>query len=172
MKWNTGILVFLCIGGFAACSSARPIRTQAYARLSDHKVFEYEFPVVWKAIEAATRGFKIVERQPDEVDPVELRKLTRRKLVTDWVYSQSREKYVEYSVNDSPRKQYLQTRVKYTITAQSQIGGTQVEVRLDEEVERLKADGTPEGYESMPSETSRAQEMVEKVGNSILSAAP
>lgn len=156
----------------SACSSARPVKTQAYASLSNQKTFEYEFPVVWKAIEAVVRGFKVVDRDPAEVDPNEMRKLTRRKLETDWLYTQSRDKYVEYKINGSFRKQYLQTRLKYVVTAQSRIGGTDVEVKTEEEVEKLKDDGTPAGYDSMQPDSSRANELLEKIGNSILSAAP
>lgn len=166
-----GALV-LAASGTIGCSSTREVKTQAYAVLKSHRTYEYEFPVVWKGIEKAVSGLKVTDRDPEEVDPVEMRKLDRRTLETDWVYGQSRDKYVEYKVNDSPRKKYLQTRTRYKVDARSQIGGVDVAVILSEEIERLNEDGSPAGYEGAEADSSRASEMLDKIQNAILSAAP
>src|SRR4051812_48004118 len=100
---------------FVGCSSAPAVKQQAYAKLASEHTYEYEFPEVWKAVEASFHNFKVADRDPSDVGPLELKKLTRRKLESDWILGQSRDKYVEYQVNGSPRKQYLQTRLKYTV---------------------------------------------------------
>src|SRR4051812_19332467 len=83
----------------AACAGGPPVKAQKYARLSDHRVFEYEFPVVWKAVETTFKTYKVVDRNPEEVDALEMKKLKQRTLESDWIYAQSRDKYIEFKVN-------------------------------------------------------------------------
>jgi predicted PilT family ATPase len=156
-----------------ACSSAPPVKSQAYAELKDHRTFEHDFVSVWKAIEEATRSYKVTDRDPSEVSVLELRKLKDRTLQTDWIYGQSRDKYQEYAVNGSTRKTYLQTRVRYKIMAHSVMGGTEVSIHFDEEVESLKSDGSSGGYSGVDrKDPTRASELLDKISTSILSAAP
>ncbi len=153
------------------CSSSPSVKSQDYAKLKTETVFEYEFPQVWRGIEAAVRGLKITDRDPNEVDEVEMKKLRERTLKTDWIFSKSREKFIEYKVNGLPRKQYLQNRVKFEIQAERVMGGVKVAVFQEEEIERLNADGTPAGYESAGSEdTARANELLGKIKTAILAA--
>jgi hypothetical protein len=170
------VSAILLAGGMlvaTGCSSGPEVKAQAYAKLKDTRTFEYDFPTVWKGIEATFRNYKVTDRDPDEVSVNEMRKLTRRKLQTDWIYAESRDKYVEYKINDSPRKKYLQTRVKYTVYSNSVMGGTEVRVRTEEEIERLKDDGTPAGYDAVKEQdTSRPNEILDKIGQALLSAAP
>jgi hypothetical protein len=163
-------LTFLNLSG---CASGPDVKTQAFAELKNERVFESEFPAVWKAIEATMKNHKIVERDPEEVTPLEMKKLKERELTTDWIYTQSRDKYIEYKVNSLPKKKYLQTRMRYQVEAESVMGGTFVKVLIDEEIERLKKDGTPDGYESVSkADSSRAHELLEKIRYALLSAAP
>jgi hypothetical protein len=94
-------------------------------------------------------------------------------LETDWIQAQSRDKYVEFKVNDIPQKRYLWTRIKYKVIAESSLGGTQVTVNTQEEVERLNQNGTSAGYEKVSEiDPSRPNEILEKIQMAILSAAP
>ena len=159
----------------AGCSSGAvaPVKSQQYAKLSNKRTYEYEFPIVWKAIESAFHNYKVTNRDPNEVDVLEMKKLSRRTLDTEWVYAQSRDKYQEYSVNGSPRKVYLQTRVKYHIEALRTLGAVVVTVEASEEVEKLKDNGDSAGYGRADSlDPSRASEVLDKIGNAVLSAAP
>src|SRR3954464_1184317 len=88
----------------SGCASSQPVKTQDYAKLKNTRTFEFEFPMVWNAIETAFKGYKVVDRDPDDVDAQELKKLRARTLETDWIYTQSRDKYIEYKVNDLPKK--------------------------------------------------------------------
>ena len=156
----------------AGCSSGPAVKTQAYAQLKSERTFEHEFPVVWHGIESAFRKSKVVDRDPEEVNEVELKQLSKRTLETDWTYTQSRDKYVEYKVNGTPRRKQLQMRVKYEILAKRVIGGTDVVVKATEEVEKLKEDGSPDGYEEMEPDTSRTAEILDKINLAIMAAAP
>jgi hypothetical protein len=155
------------------CSSSPKVKQQAYAKLANERDFEYEFPVVWKAIESSFRNYKIAERDPSEVGILEMNKLSRRTLTTDWILGQSRDKYIEYKINNTPRKQYLQTRVKYELRAESKIGGTNVFVKTAEEIEKLDKNGKPAGWDSVGSvDSSRAAEVLEKIAQNLNSAVP
>lgn len=166
--WAFGLFAFA-----SACSSAPRVQQQAYAKLNNEHTYEYEFPDVWKALETSFRNYKVADRDPSEVDPVEMKRITQRKLETDWILGQSRDKYIEYKINGSPRKQYLQTRVKYTVQVDRVIGGTHVLVKTNEEIERLNKDGTPAGWDSTGNiDPSRAAEVLDKIGQSLNAGIP
>lgn len=156
-----------------SCSSGPEVKKQAFAKLSNQQTYEYEFPVVWKGIEEALRKFRVKERDPKEVGTLEMRKLKKRTLETDWVYGQSRDKYNEFKVKGVPKKVMLQTRFKYSLVAQRSPGGVDVTVDTQEEVERLDDEGTPTGYEKVSeTDSSRPAELLEKIKFAIYSAAP
>ncbi len=172
-QWWTGTLFIALILGntLIGCSSIPPVKTQAYAKLSNERFFENEFPIVWKAIEETLRNFKITDRNPKDVDPLELQQISHRSLDTDWIYTQSRDKYQEYHVNGVPKKIYVQTRYKYHVLAERSLGGVKVTVRTEEEIERMKANGTSDGYvKADQMDTSRPSELLEKIRIAILAA--
>lgn len=172
IKFCFSVLLIFSVFG-ASCSSGPEVKSQAYASLKSQRTFEYDFPVVWKGIEAALKNHKVLERDPSEVDVLEMKKLRERTLDTDWAYGQSRDKYIEYKVNDSPQKKYLQVKVKYHIVAKAVMGGVNVSVTQKEQIERLHDDGSSAGWDDMDqADTARANELIEKIGNSILSLAP
>ncbi len=155
------------------CSSSPAIKKQAYAKLNNQKTYEYEFLSVWKALEETLRNFKIIKKDPDELNSVEIQKITYGTLETDWIYTQSRDKYQEYLINGSPRKIYLQSRLKYQIELQKGLGGVTVTVNPQEEIERLNSDGTSAGYEKTQAPDSlRAHDLLEKLTTAILAGPP
>lgn len=165
------LLGFIAPLTLVSCASGPEVKKQAYAELPNTRTFEAEFPAVWKALEAHFRNYKITERDPEEVDPIELKKLTERSLKTDWIIGQSRDKYIEYKVNGYPRKQYLQTKVRYDIVAHSVLGGVNVKVTTYEEIERLGDDGKPAGWDEVKNvDSSRAAEVLDKINARLLSA--
>jgi hypothetical protein len=63
--------------------------------------------------------------------------------------------------------------VRYQVLAHSVIGGTEVSIQFDEEVESLKGDGSSGGYSGVErKDPTRASELLDKISTSILSAAP
>jgi hypothetical protein len=168
-----GSVLLLSVLG-AACASGPPVKTEAYAKLRNHRTFEYDFPAVWKAVEEVFRNTKVTERNPETVSELDLRnKLKERTLKTDWSYGQSRDKYQEYKVNDTPRKVFLQERTRYRLEARRVMGGIDVVVQGEEEIEHLKTDGTSDGFHSSDKpDPSRADEILNKIGNTILAAPP
>ncbi|MGE4108241.1 MAG: hypothetical protein AB7F66_13585 [Bacteriovoracia bacterium] len=154
-----------------ACSSAMKVQSQKYAKLRERWTFENDFPEVWAGIERALSKYKVVDRDPEEVNAVEMKKLAERRLSTDWIYSESRDKYVEFKVNNLPKKKYLQTRIKYEIRAARVLGGTDVVVETSEEIELLDKNGQATGWAGAEQvDTSRPNEMLEKIKLAILSA--
>jgi hypothetical protein len=173
MKPNTLLLIFSLTFFAVGCAHSMPVKTQAYAKLKGERTFENDLPETWKAIEAALKDHKITKRDPDEVDDGDWRGLKGRTLETDWIYSQSRDNYVEYKVNGFPRKKYLQERFKYEVEAMRVVGGTDVEVKLAEEIEKLKDDGSSAGYSPVKDpDTSRAGEFLDKINQALLAAHP
>jgi hypothetical protein len=152
-----------------SCASSMPVETQKYATLRTSLDFEYPFDVTWKGIETSLAGFKVTERDPETLSLTELRNATKRTLETDWINSKSKTRYVEYKVNDLPRKKYLQVRYKYSIEATAKPGATKVTISTDEEIELLKQDGTSNGWESAKvSDTARANALLEQIKLSLL----
>jgi hypothetical protein len=173
MKLIPSIFGLLTAILFVGCASGPDVKRQAYARYSTERQFEHPFATTWNGIEGAVRGWKVVERDPEEANPIELKKLTERELVTDWIFTQSRDRYHEYKVNGSPRKKYLQLRIRYRVKAKSEIGSTRVAVATEEEIELLDDAGQPRGYEPVEeTDTSRAKDLLDKINLSILAAAP
>jgi hypothetical protein len=173
MRFLVLVVVSATLMGFSACSSGPQVKQQQFARLENHRDFEYDFPTVWKGIESALEGFAITERNPNKVGIVEMKKIHERTIDTDWVYSRSTEKYVEYTINGTPRKTYLQTRLRYRITAKLILGGVTVYVDPREEVEKLHDDGSPAGYSQVETpERALPSLMLDKINQAILSAAP
>jgi hypothetical protein len=164
-------LTSLFVALASSCASTPTVRRQAYADLREKWTFESELPTVWKGIEKAFEHYRVTQRDPSEVSPLEMKHLRERTLETDWILGQSRDKYIEFKVNDLPKKQYLQTRVRFQVRASRVLGGTEVAVHTDEELERLSIDGSVKGWEETDSrDTSRTNEMLEKIKLAILSA--
>jgi hypothetical protein len=172
-KFNAVLIVasVLTLGTFSSCSSGPEVRQQDYAKLRDSRMFEYEFPVVWHAIEDALHDYVVTNRDPNKVGIVEMKKIRQRSIDTDWVYSRSTEKYIEYKVNDEPRKIYLQTRTRYHLLAKTVLGGVEVDVEPQEEIEKLKDDGSSQGFVSADNpDRSLASTMLDKINQAILAA--
>jgi len=156
---------------FSGCSSTKEVHQQSFAKLRNERDFERDFPTVWNGIEVAVRNLKVINRDPENVSPVELKNLTERSIETDWVYGRSEDKFIKYTVNDLPKKQYLKTRYKYVLTAKAKIGAINVVVELQEQVEILNDDGTSAGYEASKAPDSRkAFNMLDRINNSMLAA--
>lgn len=173
MKKAASILGILILNTLllVGCSSAPSIQRQSYAALKDERTFETDLPTVWKAIEAALRQNRILERDPEEVSDLELRKLPKRTLKTDWVFSRSKTKYVEYRVNDYPRKTYLQNRFKYLVLAEQVLGGVRVKVMTTEEIQKMDAQGAPQDFvKEDEAEPSLASDLIEKINQALRSA--
>ncbi len=167
-KIQIAFALSLGILAVVGCSSGPEVKQQKYAKLPDERTFEYEFPTVWSGVEQTFKNFPILKRDPDEVSELELEKLSKRKIETDFIYTNSRDKYQEYKVNGLPKKKYLQSRIKYLLTAQNTLGGVHVTIRTTEEIEKLKPNGESDGYSKVDQiDTSRPAELLDKIQNSI-----
>lgn len=158
-------IVFAGLLFWGGCATSSSIQQEKYAPVrTDWTLDGMEFYSTWKAIESAMRGYKVRSRDPDEVSELDLKKLRRRSLETEWIYGRSRDKYIEVVVNEIPSRKYVQTRFRFRVLADQTIPGTHVRVDLEEEVENLNKDGSSAGYESTESvDTALARELLEKI---------
>lgn len=173
LKTRLPVVTALAVAmALSACSSGPAVKTEAYAKLKNQRTFEYDFPVVWKGIEEAFRKLKVTDRDPEEVSELEMRKLDHRTLETDWAYGRSNDKYQEYKVNGTPRKTFLQERYRVKLDAKKILGGVDVLIKVEEEVEKLKDDGSSAGYVAADADSARAARLLDQIGASVLSAPP
>ena len=170
-QWSVLSLGLILMGLVSGCSSGPKVLSQPYAVLRNEQSFEADFVTVWKALEETLRNFRITERHPEDVDALEMKRITSRWLQTDWIFSESRDKFQEYMLNGFPKKVYLQNRYRLKINVERVIGGTHVAIQVKEEVERLHDDGTPRGYVSVDPDPARAAEFLKKIQINI-NAAP
>ena len=151
------LVASLLIAWTAGCASS--YKTQNYAKLSNTKDFEEEYSMVWKGIVSALDEYKIENKDSE-----------KGQIQTDWVYSTSNDKYIEYQVNGFPRKKYLQTRYKFKINADKQLGHVRVTVNPQEEVENLKSDGNFDSWKSVSEpDSTRSNEILRNIDLKILS---
>ncbi len=154
-----------------SCTSASKleIKQQPFAERKESRTFEVdEFDKVWRAIESVFEKYRIVDRDPEEVSVIDLRKLEERELKTDWAFGRSTDKYSEYKVNDLPKKQYLSNRIRYVVTANKVLGGVDVRIKVDEEVRTLRDDGSDGDYESVSPSGGRAAELLDNINQELL----
>ncbi len=150
---GVGALVML-----SACSG-QSVKKQEYAQLKNSRDFEFEYPRVWRGVVDALGDYKLEDKDQD-----------KGYAKTDWIYSTSNDKYVEYQVNGFPRKRYLQTRYKMEVDVAKQVGGVKVTVKPEEEIENLKSDGSFDSWKAVSDfDTGRANELIRNIENKILS---
>ncbi len=141
------------------CASAPPVKTQQYARLNNIKEYEAEFANVWVASLKALSDYELTEKDRDD-----------GLIVTDWVYTTSTEKYVDYTVNGFPRKKYLQIRVQYKVTVEPLLGRTRVRVLPQEEVEVLGPSGEFKKWATNDDfDSANAAKILDKISLNLLS---
>lgn len=158
MKLFILLAAFVSVLGLASCSSAPKYKQQEYARLAASEDIEADYTQVFKAILAATQDLKIEKVDSDN-----------GKVDTDWIMTESLEKYHEYKVNGLPRKKYLKIRYKYHVFAKKQLGSVNVSVNPEEEVEKLNANGEFDSWmKAVAPDSARANEMLEKIKHALL----
>lgn len=64
-------------------------------------------------------------------------KTTSESVQTGWVYSVSKDKYVEFKFNGTPRRKPLRIRRKYAYTVTPSLSGSQVQMNVEEEVMQI-----------------------------------
>jgi hypothetical protein len=153
------VLLILGVGLQSSGCSSASYKKQEYAQLQNAKDFEFEYPQVWRGAIDALGEYKIEDKDQEAGH-----------IKTDWVYSTSNEKFVEYRVNGLPRRRHLQNRYKFDVKIEKQVGSVRVTVDMDEEVEKLKSDGSFDTWKSSSDiDTGRANELLRNIELKILS---
>ncbi|MGZ3694030.1 MAG: hypothetical protein ACXWQO_07505 [Bdellovibrionota bacterium] len=87
---------------------------------------------------------------------------------TGWVYSQSKDKYVEFQFNGSPKRKILQVRRKYTYTAVPSLAGSQVTYGIEEEIQKVDLkSGEPTGWEKVEPAQAAYDDMAKRLRQKI-----
>lgn len=87
---------------------------------------------------------------------------------TGWVYSTSKDKYVEFDFNGSPRRKLLGMRRKYSYTAVPNLAGSQVTFGVEEEIQDVDAkSGEANGWKSVDPSPSAYDLMAKKLRQKI-----
>ncbi|MGE3262425.1 MAG: hypothetical protein AB7K68_11650 [Bacteriovoracia bacterium] len=87
---------------------------------------------------------------------------------TGWVYSTSRDKYVEFYFNGSPRRKLLGMRRKYSYTAVPNLAGSQVTFGVEEEIQNVDLkSGEANGWKSVDPSPSAYDLMAKKLRQKI-----
>ncbi|HEY8280523.1 MAG TPA: hypothetical protein VIH99_12915 [Bdellovibrionota bacterium] len=74
---------------------------------------------------------------------------------TGWVYSTSKDKYVQYDFNGSPRRKPLALRRIYGFTVTPGLSGSQVTMNVEEEVQEIDLkSGSAKGWKRVETETA------------------
>jgi uncharacterized lipoprotein len=141
----------------SGCASS--YKKQAYSKQRMQKDFEEEYNLVWKASLKALEEYKLTEKEIDS-----------GKIETDWIYSTSNDKYVEYKVNGFPRKKYLRVRYKLVLSIEKLTEKVSIAVDSKEEIEELKSDGSFDSWDSVSDiDTARASALLKDIELKILS---
>lgn len=151
------ILLFSVLSLFA-CSSV-DYKKQGYAKLSNTKDFEEDYKLVWKGMFEAAKEYRVTDSNQEDGE-----------IETDWIYTTSNDKYVEYESNGFPRKHFLQTRYRFKLKAEKMLRKVKVTAKITEEVENIKSDGSFDSWKEISDvDTARENEMIKNIEMKILS---
>jgi len=87
---------------------------------------------------------------------------------TGWVYSTSKDKFVEFKFNNTPRRKPLRIRRKYVFTVTPSLSGSQVQMNIEEEV--LKIDlktGEEKGWSGAEADRQAFDMLTRRLGERI-----
>lgn len=147
MKYFIAALLF--VGALSSCSSgpkAKYKEEQNTPKFAQAKAFTESPDTVLRAARAVLDE---LQRESDPPTNASL-KGNDESVRTGWVYSMSKDKYVEYDFNGTPKRKQLAVRRKYTYTAVPGLAGTQVSYGIEEEIQKVDLkSGEPTGWESV-----------------------
>ena len=152
------VLSFILLTAISfGCSTS--YKKQSYSKQRIQKDFEDEYSLVWKASLKALEEYKLTEKE-----------IESGKIETDWIYSTSNDKFIEYKVNGFPRKKYLRVRYKLLMNIEKLTEKVSVTVHSKEEIEELKSDGSFDSWDSVSDvDTARANALLKDIELKILS---
>jgi len=89
---------------------------------------------------------------------------------TGWVHGRSRDKYVQYDYNGSPRRKQLTVRRQYSAGVQPALAGSQVELGIEEELEEVDLKtGLPKGWKSVKPDPAAFDLLMKRIRDRIRS---
>lgn len=160
------IFVFAAIA-FLSCSSTPKgtYKEQATPKFASSRELSEKPEVALRAAKA------VLEELTRASDPPAAKKVHDEgdTLRTGWVYGTSRDKYVEYKHNGAPRRKTLAVRRQYAYTVTPSLGGSQVTVSIDEEIEDVDLNtGENKGWSNAAPDQAAYDQLIRKLRERIL----
>lgn len=92
------------------------------------------------------------------------------RISTGWIYEVSKDKYLEYQVNKSPRRKKLSVRRQYSVTILPSVAGSDVTISVQEEIEDIDLKtGASKGWKASSVDTAAYQQFYSDLGDKIRS---
>lgn len=149
----------------AACSSTKgTYQEQAGPKFSNTKEFSQKPEVVLRAAKIVLEELTYASKPPASKKVHEDGDTLR----TGWVYGTSRDKYVSYLHNGAPQRKNLAVRRQYGYTVTPSLGGSQVVVSIEEEIEEVDLDsGEHEGWQNATPDPAAYDLLIRKLREKI-----
>jgi hypothetical protein len=149
--------ILLFVLGLMGCASQKDAkyRQDPRPKFSDSRDFEQK-PELIKPIAESLLKKKIAASDPSLAVNTES---DLAALKTDWIYGVSKDKYLVFDFNGSPKRKPIPVRRKYIITLAPSVAGTLASVNITEEIADLdKKTGQEKGWKSVPADRALYQD--------------
>jgi len=104
-------------------------------KFSSSHSFENSIKEVKSAAEKVLQNY-LENNQNPMSDAAKIEK-EMNKISVGWVYSEAKDKYIEYKMNGFPKRKTLKVRRKYSFSLNPSLAGTDVEIIIQEELENI-----------------------------------
>jgi len=102
---------------------------------------------------------------PQAPDPVKSEGDT---VFTGWVYSVSKDKYVQYDYNGTPRRKPLTLRRTYSFSVKPSLAGSEVTMKVEEEIQEIDLKtGESKSWKRMEAEPSAYDLMLRRLREQV-----
>lgn len=159
----------LCLLFVAACASKTPkpkyMEEKNQAKFAQSHSFNHPPEKVLRAARAVLDKLA-KESNPPISEPIENEE---NAVFTKWVYgTASRDKYVRYDYNGSPRRKDLAVRRIYGYTIEPSLAGSQVKLSVEEEIQMVDLKtGEPEDWKRVDPEKAAYDMLLRKLKEQI-----
>lgn len=87
---------------------------------------------------------------------------------TGWVYSTSKDKYVVFDFNGSPKRKQLAARRKIAYSVSPALAGSMVTVRVEEEIQEVDLKtGEPKGWKNVAPDQNVYDQLIKRIRDKI-----
>ena len=163
------IAIALSLLAFTACASKTP--KPKYMEEKNQAKFATSFAFAEKPEKVFRAARAVLDKLSHESNPpiADAIKGDENTVYTAWVYSQaSRDKYVQYDYNGSPRRKDLAVRRIYSYTVTPSLAGSQVALNIEEEIQDVDLKtGQPKDWKRVQTEQAAFDMLLHKLREQV-----